>query len=50
MPVLDGRGIQVVVETTVIVVKSRSLTDKTSEQHMGLAELIEVVVGWVRLA
>jgi hypothetical protein len=50
MPVLDGQGIQVVVETTVIVVKSRSLTDKTSEQHIGLTELIEVVVGWVRFA
>jgi hypothetical protein len=49
-PVLDEQGIQVVVEMTVIVVKSRSLTDKTSEQHMGLAELIELVVGWVRFA
>jgi Flp pilus assembly protein TadB len=50
MPVLDGQGIQVVVETTVIVVRSRSLTDKTSEQHMGLMELMDVVVGWVRFA
>ena len=50
IPVLDGQGIQVVVETTVIVAKSRSLTDRMSEQHMGLTELMEVVVGWVRFA
>ena len=48
--VLDAQGIQVVVETTVIVVKSRSLTDVTSEQHVGPAEVIELVVGWLRFA
>jgi hypothetical protein len=42
--VLEAQGIQVVVVTTVTVVKSRSLTERISEQH------IELVVGWVWFA
>jgi len=37
------------VETTVMVVKSRSLTDMTSEQHMGLTTT-ELEVGWLGFA
>jgi len=40
----------VAVETMVMVVKSRSLTDMTSEQHMGLTTVTELVVGWLGFA
>lgn len=35
MAVVDAQGIQVVVDVTVTVVKSRSITASTSEQHIG---------------
>jgi len=41
MAVVDAQGIQVVVDVTVTVVKSRSMTASTSEQHIGTG--IEVV-------
>lgn len=45
LPVLEGQGTQVVVETTVTVVKSLSLTEKISEQHIGSVAPVDVVVG-----
>jgi len=37
-------------ETTVMVVTSRSLTDMTSEQHMVLTTVTALVVGWLGFA
>jgi hypothetical protein len=45
MTAVDAQGMQVVVAVTVTVVKSRSMTDRTSEQHIGT----EVEVVWTSL-
>ena len=40
MAVVDAQGIQVVVDVTVTVVKSRSITASTSEQHIGTGVVV----------